>query len=99
GDLSLVDPLEVGLPIVVREGEAPQTRRSPALLRELQLGEWIAQSESAYIDLAVSLGKNPQRLEQYRQQLHQGNTGPCLDTRAYSAKIGALLEKLVHNPN
>ncbi|MGL5196804.1 MAG: hypothetical protein ACRC8Y_24700, partial [Chroococcales cyanobacterium] len=46
GDLSLVDPLEVGLPIVVREGEAPQTRRSPALLRELQLGEWIAQSES-----------------------------------------------------
>ena len=99
GDLSLVDPLEVGLPMVVREGEAPQTRRSPALLRELQLGEWIAQSESAYIDLAVSLATNPRQREQYRQQLHQGNTGPCLDTRAYSAKIGALLEKLVQNPN
>ncbi|MCT7970702.1 FkbM family methyltransferase [Laspinema olomoucense] len=101
GDLSLIDPLEVGLPMVVREGEAPQTRRSSALLRELQLGEWIAQSESAYIDLAISLGTNPKQREQYRQQLHQGfpNKGPCVDTRAYSAKIGALLEKLVQSQN
>ncbi|HEY9836058.1 MAG TPA: hypothetical protein V6D27_04120, partial [Vampirovibrionales bacterium] len=100
GDLSLIDPLEVGLPVVVREGEAPQTRRSPALLRELQLEQWIAPTESAYIDLAVSLGTNPKHREQYRQQLHRRfqKTVPCLDTRAYSAKIGALLEKLFLNP-
>ncbi|WP_368012165.1 FkbM family methyltransferase [Laspinema palackyanum] len=99
GDLSLLDPLEVELPMVVREGEAPQTRRSSALLRELQLGQWIAQSESAYIDLAVSLATNPKQREQYREQLHRSfqKTVPCLDTRAYSAKIGALLEKLVQN--
>ncbi|WP_261204510.1 FkbM family methyltransferase [Laspinema sp. D2d] len=102
GDLSLIDPLEVGLPVVVREGEAPQTRRSSALLRELQLEQWIALSESAYIELAVSLGTNPQQRQQYREQLQQSfhpTTGPCMDTRAYSAKIGTLLEKLVQNSN
>ncbi len=100
GDLSLLDPLEVGLPIIVREGKAPQTRRSPALLRELQLSEFITHSEAAYIQLAISLANNPRQREQYRQQLQHcfQNKSPCLDTRAYSAKIGALLEKLVKNP-
>lgn len=96
GDLSLVDPLKVGLPTVVREGISVRSRTGAALMRELQLSELIADSEAAYVRIAVSLGIDAQQRQQYRERIQQqfGRTPQFLDTRAYSVQMGALLSQI-----
>jgi predicted O-linked N-acetylglucosamine transferase (SPINDLY family)/glycosyltransferase involved in cell wall biosynthesis len=97
GATSLIDPLEVGLPPVVWEGNTLRSRQGSAMLRELQMPELIANSEETYINLAVTLGNNSQLRQQHRQQIQQQmqNNPPFLDSRTYSAKIGNLFQQLV----
>jgi hypothetical protein len=67
-----------------------------ALLKELQIDELIADNEESYIELAIALGTN-QELRQKKsaiiKQRMQSNP-KFLDSRAYSAQMGTLLEEL-----
>ncbi|HIK10509.1 MAG TPA: glycosyltransferase [Oscillatoriaceae cyanobacterium M33_DOE_052] len=98
GATSLLDPLEVGLPPVVVEGNALRFRQASALLRELQITDLIATDDDSYIKLAIALGTNPQLRQQYRQQiLEKMQANPAfLDSRTYGAKIGNLFQQLFH---
>jgi predicted O-linked N-acetylglucosamine transferase (SPINDLY family) len=58
GANSTVDPLEVGLPTVVREGNNLRSRQGAAILRDIQLFDLIADTEEAYINLRFALGTN-----------------------------------------
>jgi len=49
---SLIDPLELGLPVVVWEGETFRSRMGGALLRSLKLDDFIATNEEAYLSLS-----------------------------------------------
>ena len=100
GAASMVEPLLVGLPTVVREGETARSRQSGAILRELQLPELIANTENSYIDIAVALGTNPVLRDRARQHIQQkmAQNPKFLDSRAYSAQIGALFEQLCRSP-
>lgn len=96
GATSLLDPLEIGVPAIAWEGNTLRSRQASALLRELQIPELIANNEQAYVQLAVTLGTNPQLRQRYRQQIQQNmqNNPPFLDSRSYSAKIGILFQQL-----
>ncbi|WP_449417179.1 glycosyltransferase [Phormidium nigroviride] len=96
GAASMVEPLLVGVPTVVREGQTARSRQSGAILRELQLPELIANTEDAYIDIAVALGTNPLLRDRARQHIQQkmAEKPKFLDSRAYSAQMGALFEQL-----
>ncbi len=96
GATSLVDPLTVGLPTVVMEGNALRFRQASALLRSLQIPDLITNSEETYIKLAVSLGTNPKLRQHYRQQIQQKmqQNPSFLDSRSYSAQIGELFQEL-----
>ncbi|HIK33398.1 MAG TPA: glycosyltransferase [Oscillatoriales cyanobacterium M59_W2019_021] len=96
GAASALDPLKVHLPIVTMEGRELRHRQSAALLKELQIPDLIARSESEYIQLAVSLGTNPQLRQQKRMDIQQKmrQTPQFLDSRSYSEKMGALFQKL-----
>ncbi|WP_333428936.1 O-linked N-acetylglucosamine transferase family protein [Microcoleus sp. F4-D5] len=96
GATSLIDPLQVGLPVVVVEGNALRFRQGSAMLRELQMSDLIAYDEASYIQLAVTLGTNQQLRQQKRQQIQekmQGNPR-CFDSVAYSGAIGKLFQEL-----
>jgi predicted O-linked N-acetylglucosamine transferase (SPINDLY family)/SAM-dependent methyltransferase len=96
GATSLLDPLTIGLPTVALGGSTFRSRVGLALLKELQIDELIADNEASYIDLAIALGTN-QELRQQKsaiiKQRMQSNP-KFLDSRAYSAQMGTLLEEL-----
>ncbi len=96
GGHSLVDALEVGLPTVVLEGNALRSRHAAAYLREIQIPELITNNEMDYIKLAIALGTNPelrqQKSDQIQQKMQQNPS--FLDSRSYSAQMGALFQQL-----
>ena len=96
GATSLIDPLEVGLIPLVMQGQALRFRQASALLEDLQIPDLITTTEDAYINLAIQLGTNPQLRHQYRHQIQEkmANNPPFLDSRAYSAQMGALFQQL-----
>ncbi|MCL1472244.1 hypothetical protein [Argonema antarcticum] len=100
GSTSLVDPLEIGLPTIVMDGSSfgnsLRSRQAAALLRELQIPDLIADSEEAYIKLAINLATNPELREVYREQITQKmqRKPRFLDSRSYSNRIGTAFEKL-----
>ena len=55
GAVSLVDPLSVGCPPVVREGQTARCRQSAALLRDLGLDVMVTRTTEHYITLATRL--------------------------------------------
>ncbi|MGE5656560.1 MAG: glycosyltransferase [Actinomycetota bacterium] len=94
GAASLVESLRAGVPTVVREGSTATERQAAAILRELGLPELVTSSENSYIELSAALGTNPELRQRYRQQLQQQMAGnpKFLDSRAYSAQLGIMLE-------
>jgi predicted O-linked N-acetylglucosamine transferase (SPINDLY family)/GT2 family glycosyltransferase/glycosyltransferase involved in cell wall biosynthesis len=95
---SLAEPLQVGLPVVTREGQISRSRVGAALLKELQLPELVADSENSYIELSAALGTNPELRQHYRTRLQQTIvTNPkFLNSRAYSSQLGTVLEQIFH---
>jgi predicted O-linked N-acetylglucosamine transferase (SPINDLY family) len=97
GSISVIDPLELGLPLVVQEGETHRSRMASALLRELNLPEMITTDEAAYIALAHRLGTDAT----YRRQLNERILAAValrpkfINAQAYARGLGALLESLV----
>ncbi|WP_422759563.1 glycosyltransferase [Microcoleus anatoxicus] len=96
GATSLIDPLQVGLPTVVVEGNALRFRQGAAMLRELQMPDLITNSEASYIKLAVTLATNPELRQRYRQEIQQKmQANPaCFDSVAYSGAIAQLFQQL-----
>ena len=97
GSISVIDPLELGLPLVVQEGATHRSRMASALLREIGLPELITTDETAYIALAHRLGTDAT----YRRQLNERILAAMalrpkfINAQAYAQGLGALLESLV----
>ncbi len=91
---SLVDPLELGLPVVVWEGAVFRARMGGALLRSLGLDEFIATDEAGYLALATRLAIDPLTREAAKARIvdAMGRAPVFLDPLAASDAFGALLE-------
>ncbi|MEY3198764.1 MAG: hypothetical protein RJA13_722 [Bacteroidota bacterium] len=96
GATSLLDPLSIGLPMVLMSGNALRFRQGVAMLSSIGLDGLITQDEESYINLAVKLGANAELRKQYREQILEkmANNPPFLDSKAYSAQIGNVLKQL-----
>ncbi|MEG4271828.1 MULTISPECIES: O-linked N-acetylglucosamine transferase family protein [unclassified Microcoleus] len=97
GANSTVYPLEVGLPTVVRDGNNLRSRQGAAILRDIQLFDLIADSEESYIKLSVALGTNTELRKQNREEIEpkMQQQPRFLDSRAYSAALGSVFEKML----
>ncbi len=97
GSTSLVDPLEVGLVPIVREGETLRSRMGAVLLREISVSDLITDSEHEYVKSAVKLASDRYLRNDYRNRIAQKmkDNPPFLDSKTFSSKIGDLLKKLV----
>lgn len=96
GATSLIDPLTLGLPTVVMNGNAFRSRMSAAFLRELHMPELIAINVEEYISLAIMLGIHPklrhQRQEKILQQMQRHPK--FVNSRHYSAEHGVIFQKI-----
>ncbi len=97
GATSLIDPLEVGLPTVVLEGNALRFRQASALLKELQLSELVTNNETDYIQLTTQLATNSEWRQSLQQKLKQKmqDSPPFLDSHAYGNKISQLFKSFL----
>ncbi|WP_223278126.1 glycosyltransferase [Nostoc sp. 'Peltigera membranacea cyanobiont' 232] len=96
GTTSLVEPLQVNLPVIARRGNSFRSAMGAAMIQALDVPDLVADSEESYIQLAVTLGTDPELRQQKSAQIKekmQGNPS-FLDSRSYSAKIGGLFQEL-----
>jgi predicted O-linked N-acetylglucosamine transferase (SPINDLY family) len=63
------DALSMGLPLVTRQGRSFASRVAASLLHACDLPELITESPEDYVELAVQLATQPDRLKAYRQHL------------------------------
>ncbi len=97
GSISVIDPLELGLPPVVQDGPTHRARMAAALLRELEIPELVVPDEAAYIALAVRLANEPAYRAALRGRIAAGmaRRPTFVNPGAYAAHLGRLLETLV----
>lgn len=97
GMTSLLDPLEVCMPIIAIEGFCQRQRMSASALKSLKLHDWLVPSQSAYVQRAVELASNPaKRLEMQEELVVAQQTKPLfLNSKWFSDSIETLLEEHV----
>ncbi|MDZ8105961.1 MAG: glycosyltransferase [Nostoc sp. DedQUE12a] len=96
GTTSLVEPLQLNLPVIARQGSSFRSAMGAAMVQTLDVPDLVADSEESYIELAIALGTDPELRQQKSAQIKekmQGNPS-FLDSRSYSAKIGSLFQEL-----
>ncbi|MEH2024830.1 glycosyltransferase [Nostoc sp.] len=96
GTTSLIEPLQVNLPVIARRGTSFRSAMGAAMVQALDVPGLVADSEESYIQLAIALGNNPELRQQKSAQIKekmQGNPS-FLDSRAYSAKMASLFQEL-----
>jgi FkbM family methyltransferase len=101
GACSLYDALEVGLPVVARQGKVCRSRHSNAMLEQAGLSHWVAADDAAYVQRAVALARDPQKRREDRERLAQARkAGFTLgDTADYAIRFMAALDVLVSDWN
>ena len=97
GSISVIDPLEIGLPPVIQEGATHRSRMASALLRELGVPELVTASEAEYITLAVKLGTDLGfRQKTSSSILEKMALRPkFINPRAYGQGLSELLESII----
>jgi predicted O-linked N-acetylglucosamine transferase (SPINDLY family)/GT2 family glycosyltransferase len=97
GTTSLIEPLQVNLPVIARQGNSFRSAMGSAMIRSLEIADLVADSEESYIQLAVNLGNNSELRHQKRTEVQskmQANPS-FLDSRGYATKIDKLFKKLL----
>ncbi|HYX12799.1 MAG TPA: glycosyltransferase [Nostoc sp.] len=96
GTTSLVEPLQVNLPVIARQGNSFRSAMGAAMVQALDVPDLVADSEESYIQLAIALGTDPELRQQKSAQIKERmqDNPSFLDSRSYSAKIGNLFQEL-----
>ena len=69
GGATTCDALWMGVPVVTLPGKRPAGRLSASILHMIGRPEWVTDSATAYIDIAIDLARHTQALTQIRSGL------------------------------
>jgi FkbM family methyltransferase len=97
GACSLLDPIQVGVPPVVRQGRTGRAGHGASLLRQLDMSELVTDSAEAYIALAIRLASDAMwrnHLAARLKSIAVRETPPYLDTRSLSKRVGRAFSDL-----
>ncbi|MCH8506598.1 MAG: hypothetical protein LAT50_20110, partial [Ectothiorhodospiraceae bacterium] len=95
--ISVLQPLQLGLPLVSLETPQRHLCQGAALLRELGLDDLVTKTPDDYRQLAHQLATNPNLRQQTQQQLQQkmATTPPFLNSQQFAQKLGHLYQNLL----
>ena len=82
GGTTTLQALWMGVPVVVKEGAHFVSRMGASFMRALDLPDWVASDDDAYVATAVAKGRDRQALLQLKQTLRQRQ----LDCPAWDVK-------------
>lgn len=71
GGISTWEPLQLGVPVVSKLGNGHASRCGGAIVTAAGLGDWVAQDEDGYIEIARRWASNPEELAALRARLPQ----------------------------
>jgi predicted O-linked N-acetylglucosamine transferase (SPINDLY family) len=92
------DALWAGLPVLTCMGESFASRVAASLLNAIEMPELITSSLKEYEELAVALGKDPQRIQALKQKLESNKlTTPLFDSTMFTQNIEKLFS-IMHEP-
>ncbi|MBD2353941.1 glycosyltransferase [Tolypothrix sp. FACHB-123] len=99
GTTSLIEPLQINLPVIARQGHSFRSAMGAAMIQSLDVSDLVADSEESYIKLATTLGNDSELRHHKRKQIQEKmQANPSfLDSRSYSAKIERLFKQLFSN--
>lgn len=101
GSISVIDPLELGMPVVVWEGKTHRSQAAAALLRELGVPELITQDEESYVRLSVKLATDLKYRALVRERIVEAmaRKPKFINPKAYAESLGSVLESMLkRNP-
>jgi predicted O-linked N-acetylglucosamine transferase (SPINDLY family) len=87
GAVSLIDPMSVGLPAVVREGHTARCRQSAGMLRDLRLDVLVTRTTDHYVTLATRLLQD----DALRREMREAVTEVARDAIGREHGIGHLV--------
>jgi len=96
GMTSLLDPLELGVPIIAIQGTCQRQRMSASALLSLGLDDWLVDSSETYVIRAVELANSQPKRESMRKLLLTAmtNSPKFLDAQWYSKAIGQIVKTI-----
>ncbi|BAY60647.1 putative glycosyltransferase [Calothrix brevissima NIES-22] len=99
GTTSLIEPLQVNLPVITRQGYSFRSAMGAAIIQSLDIDDLVAYTEESYIKLAIALANNPklrqQKIKEIKDKMQDNPS--FLDSRSYSAKIESLFKRIFNN--
>jgi predicted O-linked N-acetylglucosamine transferase (SPINDLY family) len=88
------DALWAGLPVLTCIGKTFPGRVAASLLKAVGLSELITNTHEEYIDLAINLANNPQRLRTIRNKLAENRlSSPLFDSTLFTKHLEAGFQK------
>jgi predicted O-linked N-acetylglucosamine transferase (SPINDLY family) len=89
------DALWMGVPVLTQSGRSFAARVCASLVRAAGLAELVCSSRKEFIDRAVALGRDPEKLLEYRKRLEDGRDGCVLfDTPLLARRLEALYREM-----
>jgi predicted O-linked N-acetylglucosamine transferase (SPINDLY family) len=89
--------IESGLPVVTLKGEFLRSRLASGVLERIELNELIAFNEKEYIDIAVELLNNKQKMSMIREKIIKNKEVLYKDSKVIEELENFFLEKMKNN--
>ncbi|MFN3511728.1 MAG: tetratricopeptide repeat protein [Phenylobacterium sp.] len=96
GGTTTCESLWMGVPVVTKVGPAVFERLSYSVLNNAGLGEFCARTTDEYVDIAVALAGQPERIGELRRGMRDRlKASPLGQTKQFAADYYAMIEKAV----
>jgi predicted O-linked N-acetylglucosamine transferase (SPINDLY family) len=95
GMTTTLDAISSGVPVLTWEGQHMHDRIAAVTLRACGLDELICESQEAYVQTAIDLANDPQRLNALRAKVRPGfDASPFRDEAGFTRRYEAALETM-----
>jgi FkbM family methyltransferase len=95
GTTTTCEALWMGVPVITLEGQIHASRVGASLLTQVGHTEWVAKSENEYVDKAVALAQDTEKLTQIRTTLRDElKNSPLHDAKAFTKGFEASLRQM-----
>ena len=95
GGLTTCEALYMGVPVIALKGRTHGDRIGASLLHSARIDELIASTADEYINKAIELAIDPERLKHYRMTLRSSmERSPLMDQKLYMKNFETILKRL-----
>lgn len=96
--LTTYEALHMGAPVVSRAERPPQGRYGASILTNLGFPEWVADDDESYVDIAVALASDLDRLKALRAKMRERmQASPLRDAPAFARAMEAAYRQMWTN--